>query len=151
MSLAILFTLVSAAAAGSPEEEIIRALGQYHAGLEAGDTSRVLEVLGPTYFMADERTTGGERLRAHMFLTGDKLQRWPKNFLEQAGPYRNAFETISVSVRGDAAVVLTRDTGSNRVRRWRNEESAWLLGSSGGRWRIVGYVVRDIQLPEGTP
>ena len=153
MSLAVLFMLFAAAGspAGPAEDAVGRALGQYHAGLEAGDAARVLEVLGPTYFMADERTTGAERLRAHLFLSGDKLRRWPKSFLEQAGPYRNTFETISVSVRGDAAVVLTRDTGSNRVRKWRNEESAWLLGSSEGRWRIVGYVVRDIQLQEGTP
>jgi len=82
MSLALLFALAAAAAspAPSPEEEAVRALRRYHAGLEAGDPARVLEVLGPTYFIADERTPGSERL-----------------------------------------------------------------------WRVVGDIVRDIQLPEGKP
>lgn len=53
-----------------------------------------------------------------------------------------------MSIRGDAAVALTRDTGSNSFRKWKNEETAWLLGRVGGEWRIVGMIVRDIQLPK---
>ncbi len=103
--------------------------------------------LGPSYFMADERSAGGpQRISAHLFLSGDRLDSWPRDYLEEAGPHRNTFETISVSIRGDAAVAITRDTGSNKFRSWSNEEVSWLLGRMDDGWRIVGLIVRDIQL-----
>jgi hypothetical protein len=52
-----------------------------------------------------------------------------------------------MSARGAAAVVVTSDTGSHRVRTWRAEETAWFPGRSDGRWRMVAMVVRDVQLP----
>jgi len=33
-------------------------------------------------------------------------------------------------------------------RSWQNEETAWMLGRTDGRWRIVGQIIRDIQLPK---
>lgn len=136
-----------------PEETgrvaVLQALAAYHQGLEAGEVQKVLGVLGPSCFMADERSSGGpKRLSAHLFLTGEKLQAWPKKFLGEAGPYRNASEPLSVSIRGDAAVAVTRDTGRNRFRRWQQEEVAWFLGRSDGQWRICGFIIRDIQLPK---
>jgi hypothetical protein len=80
-------------------------------------------------------------MAAHLFHTGERLQAWPGNYLDQAGPHVNEFETVSVSIRLDSAVVLTRDTGSNRFRSWKDEEVAW----------IVGMIIRDIQLPAETP
>jgi hypothetical protein len=44
--------------------------------------------------------------------------------------------------------VLPRETGSNRFRTWQDEEVGWFLGRSSGHWRIVGSLIRDIQLPE---
>lgn len=87
-----------------PEETgrvaVLQALAASHQGLEAGDVQKVLGVLGPSCFMADERSSGGpKRLSAHLFLTSEKLQAWPKKFLGEAGPYRNASEPLSVSIR----------------------------------------------------
>lgn len=45
-------------------------------------------------------------------------------------------------------MVLTRDTGSNRFQSWRDEEVAWFLGRIADRWRIIGSLIRDIQLPK---
>jgi hypothetical protein len=64
------------------------------------------------------------------------------------GPYEDSTSVVSVSVRGDSAVVIAKETGRNKVRSWRDEETTWLLGRSDGRWRIVGRIIRDIQLPK---
>jgi hypothetical protein len=158
MSL-FLATILTAALAGagaaseSPNDDgteaVVRVLRSYHSALAAGQPQAVLAVLGPSYFMADERTQADAKaISAHLFLTGERLRSSPKNYLDQVGPHRNAFETVSVSIRGGAAVALTRDTGSNGFRKWRNEETAWLLGRVDGEWRIVGMIIRDIQLPQ---
>ncbi len=125
------------------------AIRGYHAGLASGQPEKVSELLGPSYFMADERPSkGSEGLSAHLFLAGERLQSWPRNYLKEVGPHQNQFKTVAVSIRGDAAVAVTRDTGRNRFRSWSDEETAWFLGRVNGAWRIVGTVIRDIQLPE---
>ena len=145
--IAVLF--LAAAPAPTDEEAVAKAVKEYHAAFEAGDAARVLAVLGPTDFIGDEKSAGGkERMSAHFFKVGETLRDWPKNFLTQAGPYRDATEILSVSVRGDSAVVLAKETGSNKFRRWQDEETAWMLGRTDGRWRIVGQIIRDIQLPK---
>ena len=144
---AILF-LAAASAPPGDEEAVAKAVKEYHAAFEAGDPARVLAVLGPTYFIGDEKSAGGrDRMSAHFFKVGDTLRDWPKNFLASSGPYRDSTEVVNVSIRGDSAVVLAKETGSNKFRSWQNEETAWILGRTGGRWRIVGQIIRDIQLP----
>lgn len=162
--LVCIATLVAAAPAGASEDaerdSVVRALAAYHAALEAGDTTRVSRTIGPSFFMADEKTAAASRahaeagagtLSAHLYLEGEALRAWPGAFLREAGPYRNAFEVQSVSLRGDAAVVVTRDRGRNRFRSWEDEETVWFLGRMKDRWRVVGMIVRDIQLPERPP
>ena len=96
--LAVLF--LAATPAPTNEEAIVRALKEYHAAFEAGDPARVLEVLGPTYFIGDERSAGGQdRLKAHFFKVGDTLRDWPKNFLASSAPYRNSTMVASVTPR----------------------------------------------------
>jgi hypothetical protein len=147
--LAILFLAAAAPAPSSVDEEaVVRALKEYHAGFAVNDPARVLAVLGPTYFIGDETSAGGkDRVRAHFFKTGETLRAWPKGFLDGFGPYEDATSVVSVSVRGDAAVVIAKETGRNKVRSWRAEETTWLLGRTDGRWQIVGQIIRDIQLP----
>jgi hypothetical protein len=130
-------------------EAVTKVLSGYHAALQAGQPEKVLEFIGPTLFMADEKSTAeSDRLNAHLFLTGQTLQSWPGNYLKQVGPYSNEFRVLSVSIRRDAAVVITRDTGRNRFRSWKDEEVGWLLGRTSGEWRVVGFIIRDIQLPK---
>ena len=158
LKVVMLATILCAGSARSQEgttvqaderEAITGALSAFHAALQNGESEKAGRFLGPSLFMADERSSGGpDRMSAHMFLAGEELQSWPRSFLEEAGPYRNDFRVLSVSVRGDAAVVLTSDTGSNRFRSWKDEGVAWFIGRTSGRWRIVGMVIRDIQLPE---
>ena len=148
--IAFLLLVSPASPAPSPDEAaVVRAVKEYHAAFEAGDPARVLAVLGPTYFIGDEKSAGGgDRMSAHFFKVGDTLRDWPKNFLASSGPYHDSTEVVNVSIRGDSAVVLAKETGSNKFRSWRNEETAWMLGRTDGRWRIVGQIIRDIQLPK---
>jgi hypothetical protein len=136
-------------AAPLEESAPVATVRAYHQALAAGRPGDVTKLLGPTYFMADEKSgEGPHRLNAHMALAGERLASWPKNYLEQAGPHQNEFVTLAVSMRRDAAVVVTRDTGKNRFRAWKDEETTWLLGNVDGAWRIVGMIIRDIQLPK---
>ena len=130
-------------------EAVVSTLRGYHAALAGAQPDKVVDLLGPSYFMADERTgQASDRLSAHLFLDGERLKSWPGNYLREVGPHQNQFTTIAVSVRGDAAAVVTRDTGRNRFRAWTDEETSWFLGRINGAWRIVGMVIRDIQLPK---
>ena len=134
---------------GDERGAVTTALSGYHRALQADRPATVLQFIGPTLFMADERSSGGsDRLSAHLFLTGQALQSWPRAYLNEVGPYRNEFRVLSVSIRGDAAVILTRDTGRNKFRSWQDEEVACFLGRTAGQWRLVGLVIRDIQLPK---
>lgn len=135
--------------AAGAEDAAVAALRKYHAAFEAGDPAAVTRLLGPGFFMADERT--GDRAKpfgAHMFLSGDRLREWPVNYLKEAGPHKNQFSAVDVSIRRDAAVVVTRDTGSNKFRSWKDEETVWFLGLVEDQWRIVGMVIRDFQVPK---
>jgi hypothetical protein len=96
-SLAALFLALPSSAvgdevmAGTERETVLGALTAYHAALRAGKPAEVLERLGSSYFMADERSSGGaERLRAHLYLTGSRLRSWPAAFLSEVGPYRTS-------------------------------------------------------------
>jgi len=163
MSIGILIVMLLAPAASAPaaadeaadRDAVVLTLGAFHAALADSDAAGVLATLGPSFFMANEETAatdsggpGAGRLSAHMYLAGESLRAWPQAFLSEAGPYRNAFDVQAVSIRGDGAIVVTRDRGRNRFRTWKDEETVWYLGRSDDRWRLVGMVIRDIQLPE---
>lgn len=129
------------------KKAVVEALAAYHAAMTAGDAAKVVAQIGPTLLMAEEQTTGADRLKAHLFLTGERLANWPGNYLKQVGPHESRSAVVSVDVRGDAAAVLSRDTGRNAFRSWKDEETAWFLARSDGRWRVVGMIIRDFQVP----
>ena len=117
--------------------------------LTAGDPERVLSSLGKSVFMFNGNySTDVGRWQAHLFLDGENLSAWPEQMIEQAGPWENRFEVVSRHVRGDSAVVVTRETGRNRFREWKDEEVVYLLGRTADSWRIVGLFIRDAANPE---
>lgn len=149
---AIAFALtVSQAATADPAEAdrkaAVEALTAYHAAMTAGDAARVVAQLGPTFLMAEELSAGQDRVKPHLFLSGERLAHWPGNYLKQVGPHESRSAVVSVNVRGDAATVLSRDSGRNAFRSWKDEETAWFLARSDGRWRVVGMIIRDFQMP----
>ena len=70
------------------------------------------------------------------------------NFLRQAGPYENRIQVVRVYLRGDAGLVVTEKSGRNRFREWNRELVTYLLGREGGRWRLVGYFIKDTANPK---
>jgi hypothetical protein len=82
-----------------------------------------------------------------MFLAGPDLDAWPARFVNGSGPHESALRVVRVHLRHDAALVVTEETGRNRFRQWEGELVTYLLGREGGRWRIVGYFIRDIANP----
>ena len=124
-------------------------ISRYHTGFTKNNPEMVLSSLGTEFIMFNGNYSDDpKQWQAHMFLTGDNLQRWPSNFLREAGPYKNSYEFLHMYVRRDAAVVVTRETGSNRFRSWKDESVTWLLGKRDGEWKIVGFFIKDIKNPE---
>ena len=122
---------------------------RYHQGFITNEPETVLAALGQEFIMFNGNFSAEPSdWQAHMFLTGSALQTWPAIFLKEAGPYENQYTFIHTHVRGDAAVVVTRETGRNRFRTWENETVTWLMGQRNGEWRIVGFFLRDIRNPE---
>ena len=151
--LSAICTAVPAQAEPSEEQRVLaEVLTRYHAALSAGESEQAAATLGPSLFMADDRTGGGaERTSAHLFLAGDELVAWPAAYLAEVAPHQNEFRILSVSVRGDAAVIRTSDTGRNKFREWKEEEVTWFLGRVAEDWKIIGMVISDIQLPPREP
>ena len=131
------------------EDAVLLPISRFHEGLTAGDPDLVLAALGSEFIMFNGNYSADPTVwQAHMFLTGQALEAWPEAFLREAGPYENQYEFSHTHVRGNAAIVVTRETGRNRFRSWQDEIVAWLLGRRDGEWRIVGYFIRDIRNPE---
>jgi len=128
---------------------VVAAVAEYHAGLQANDPARVRPVLGDGLIMVNGNHSGDPTAwQAHLFLSGAALAAWPGDFLREAGPYQNSHSVVHTHLRGDAAVVVTRETGRNKFRSWKDELVTYFLGRKDGRWRIVGYFIRDIANPE---
>jgi hypothetical protein len=127
----------------------VAAVEEYHEGFRRNAPGRVTAVLGPSFTMFNGNFSGDPRTwEVHMYLAGPRLAEWPVNFLRQAGPYENEVQVVRVHVRGDAGLVVTEETGRNRFRQWDRELVTYLLGREGGRWRLVGYFIKDIANPK---
>ena len=139
-----------AGATSSPADSasVVQAVEEYHAGLRANAPERVAAVLGPSFTMFNGNHSGDPHAwQAHLYLTGKDLAQWPAAFLREAGPYENQVEVVRVHLRGDAALVVTEETGRNRFRRWQGELVTYFLGREHGGWRLVGFFIRDIANP----
>ena len=132
------------------ERSIHSTIERYHQGLIENRPEQVTKTLGHDFIMFNGSFSSEPTdWEAHMFLTGPMLEEWPVFFAGEAGPYENEWEFLHTHIRGDAALVVTRETGKNRFRTWENEIVTWMLGRHAeDDWRIVGYFIRDIRNPE---
>ncbi|MEO9964759.1 MAG: hypothetical protein ABJF11_03155 [Reichenbachiella sp.] len=129
-------------------KEIKQAIDSYHLGLSSGQVKLVTDAISDQFIMFNGNYSGEPlNWQAHMFLSGKDLNNWPSQFIAEAGPYQNQYEIISIHIRANAAVVITRDTGSNKFRAWKNERTTWLLGKKDQKWQITGYYLRDMVNP----
>ena len=138
-------------ASASPPDfaAVIAAVEEYHEGLRRSAPSRVSAVLGPSFTMFNGNFSGDPRTwEVHMYLAGPRLTEWPVNFLQQAGPYENEVRVIRVHLRGDAGLVVTEESGQEPVPPMGPGIGGLPARAGGGRWRLVGYFIRDIANPK---
>lgn len=135
----------------SPEDA--KALGDviaaYNNGLSSNSAQLTLSSIGPEFTIFNGNFSGDPtQWQAHLFRAGEGLKTYVTNFIKNAGPHENKYQTVHIYVRGDAAVVVTKDTGKNKFRTWKDETIAWLVGRRDGVWKLTGYFIRDIKNPE---
>ncbi|WP_422358558.1 DUF1579 family protein [Reichenbachiella sp.] len=123
-------------------------ISNYHQGLSQNKPKLVLSALGDQFIMWNGNYSPNPiNWQAHMSLSGEDLKEWPAWMIQQAGPYANTFDILSVNVRANSAVVVTLDTGQNKFRKWKEEQTTWLLGKKDDDWKILGYYLQDISNP----
>lgn len=133
-----------AADPGAPED----AVRAFHEGFIGRDAAKVRRALGEALVMVNGNFSDDpRRWQAHQFLAGTALEEWPQVMLRQAGPFANDWQVVHVSRRGDAALVVTVETGRNRFRSWNREVATWMLGREATGWKIVGLYIRDVANP----
>lgn len=143
------YTRVTPYDASNVAHQLIKScIDKYHEGLATGESDLVVEALADQFMMYNGNYSGDAiNWQAHMYLTGEDLKLWPEVFVKEAGPYQNSYDLISVHIRGNAAIVVTQDTGKNKFRQWTNQQTTWLLGKNDELWEILGYYLRDISNP----
>lgn len=135
----------------SPEDA--KALGDvitaYNNGLSSNNAQLTLSSIGAEFIIFSGSASGDPtEWQAHLFRTGEGLKTYVSNFIKSAGPHENKYQVLHIYVRSDAAVVVTKDTGKNKFRTWKDETITWLLGRRDGVWKLTGYFIRDIKNPE---
>ncbi|MEO1054955.1 MAG: hypothetical protein AAFX87_30255 [Bacteroidota bacterium] len=155
LTLLLIFSLSLTAFAQSVKQEkkemaaIHQTVIKYHQGFSENNPEMVGAVLGKELIMFNGNFSSDPiKWQAHMYLTGNHLKEWPKAFLEMAAPYQNEFKVLSTHINGEAAVMVTEDTGRNKYRMWKKEQVTWLLGKSDDQWKIIGFYIKDIANPE---
>ena len=132
----------------SDSAAVVAVVEEYNEALRRGAHERVSAVLGPSLMMFNGAYSGDPRdWEVHMYLTGEALAAWPGRFVPGSGPHENEVRIVGVNVRGNAALVVTDETGRNKFRQWSGEQVGYLLGREGESWKIVGYFIRDIKNP----
>jgi hypothetical protein len=145
----LLLVVLATPSRAAPPDAPAAAVSAFHEGMSGGDAARARGAIGEVLMMTGGAYSGEPRdWQAHQYLRGPAIDRWVSWMLANAGPFSNRWEVDAVSQRGDAAIVVTRETGSNKFRSWSDEIVTWHLGRDDGRWRIVGMFIRDLRNPE---
>lgn len=132
------------------DEKMLRdVLSSYHRGVTGNDPKLARSTIGEEFIIfsgdSSDDPTGWQ---AHLFRTGKGLKIYLSNYIKGAAPHENKFEVVHMYVRSDAAVVVTKDTGKNKFREWKDESVTWLAGKRDGAWKLTGYYLRGVKNPE---
>jgi len=85
---------------------------------------------------------------AHMFIQNDEILEWLSWMLENAGPFKNDISFKHHHIRGNSAIVVTNEIGSNKFRVWKNEEVVYQLGKISDSWKILSIYIKNLKNPE---
>lgn len=132
------------------DETMLRdVLGSYHRGVTGNDPKLARSAIGKEFIIFSGDGSGDPTgWQAHLFRTGKGLKTYLTNYIKGAGPHENKFEVVYMYVRSDAAVVVTKDTGKNKFREWKDESVTWLVGKRNGVWKLTGYYLWGVKNPE---
>lgn len=146
--LTLAFSAAKAQDPASDSTDAVAAIISYHAGFATADAGQIAGAVGHSLYMFNGRRSSDPLdWQAHQFLIGEEVGEWISFMLERAGPFENRFDFVHVSVSGDAALVVTSETGKNRFRAWSDQLVTWMLGRGDQGWRIVGFFIRDASNP----
>ncbi len=150
LALVLLFTINSFAQISADEQQKLEAVVlSYHQGFISGDSAQTAGVLSDGIMMFNGNASDDPLdWQAHLYFTGDTLHQWVKDMITYASPHENKIVFLNTHIRNGAAVVVTAETGSNKFRSWKDEKVVYLLGKTGGRWKLTGFFIRDAKNPE---
>jgi pimeloyl-ACP methyl ester carboxylesterase len=124
-------------------------ISAYHDSLISGDGMGARATISGEFTMFNGNFSDDPaQWQAHNYMSGEALNAWPSDFVKFAGPYKNQYSFVSTHIRGDAALVVTMETGSNKFRAWEDEKVVYTLGRNAGEWKITSLFIRDIKNQE---
>ena len=118
----------------------------YNEAILAGNYKSLRGTISEQFMMSNLSTRGDKTTwEPHMFLSGDDIAEWTRDFIKMTAPHQNKVSILSSQQNTDAAIVVTSETGSNKFRSWTNERVTYFLGRQNNEWKILAYVIEDIQ------
>lgn len=145
-----LYACVGLHAQGNPADSlaIVTTVLEYDEGFQKSDKSLVLNALsGDLIFTGGNYSDNPDDWQAHMFLSGNDLEKWVDFMLNNAGPFENDIRISHCAVRGKAAVLVTTETGRNQFRTWKDDKVVYLLGRLETGWKIKSVFIRNARNP----
>lgn len=131
--------------AATPAEVVMK----YHGALIEGDAAALTATIGAQIAMYNG-TDSEDQLdwQAHMFIEGDQVREWAGFMTTGAAPHKNDVTILKTDMRAGLALVVTRETGSNKFMTWQDSRVVYILGQGGDGWKIVGLYLPEASNPE---
>ena len=126
-------------------DDVHGVIRRYHQAITDGDTAAALDCLGDghlTICLEAGSTTDPTVWQAGGYRTREDMRRlYAASGAGETGAYRNSIEFLHTHVRGNAAVVVTRESGSSTFegveQTWEDVLNLWCLAQVDESWRIV--------------
>ncbi len=130
-------------------DSIRKVIMSYSQGFVDADFDLIKNSIGDQLIMLNGNFSGEPtNWQAHQFLNGEEINEWISMMLSNAGPFENKVEIIKVDIRGNSALAVTNEKGKNKFRSWEKEEVAYMLGKTAGKWKIMGFFIKNIKNPD---
>ena len=128
-------------------QQIQQVVSRYHRAIAEKDQKTAVGCIGPTYFRAGRMGKGGASdptaWVAGDFSTPEGVRKSiARAFGSAKSVYANSIEFLHTSVGKNAALVVTRETGSGtgpkgQTGSWKGVTNLWCMAKVRGRWKIV--------------
>lgn len=121
----------------------------FHQGFILSDELLVKNSCANTLIMFNGNFSDSQQeWQPHMALSEDEIIEWASWMIRNAGPHTNRIVFESIKTRQNAALVVTRESGSNKFRKWKDQTVTYLLNKQEAKWAIAGFFIRDLRNPD---